>query len=104
LCYRLAAVAGHQLSGLARPVLWAFGVAVIGGRWGARRGASGRRYRAIISDVERLKLLVEPLLATSSHALELHGMQGDPRLARLCSYGPVLGPCLDERVELGARA
>jgi len=44
-------------------------------QWGARRGASGRQYRAMTGDVQRLKLLVEPLLATSSHALELHGIQ-----------------------------
>jgi integrase len=34
-----------------------------------------RQYRAMTGDVQRLKLLVEPLLATSSHALELQGMQ-----------------------------
>ena len=43
--------------------------------WGARRGASGRRYQAITSGMERLKLLVEPLPATSSDWLDLHGMQ-----------------------------
>jgi hypothetical protein len=43
--------------------------------WGARRGASGRQYRAITGDVGRLKLLVEPLPATSSCWLGLHGMQ-----------------------------
>ena len=40
--------------------------------------------------MERLKLLVVPLLATSSHALELHGMQDDQRLAESASVGSLL--------------
>ena len=38
-------------------------------------GASGWRYQAITSGMERLKLLVEPLAAASSDWLDLHGMQ-----------------------------
>ena len=38
-------------------------------------GASGRRYGATSSDMQRLKLLVEPLPATSSHGSGLYGMQ-----------------------------
>jgi hypothetical protein len=51
------------------------GEMVTGGRW----GASGRRYRAISSDVERLKLLVELPGATPSHGLDLHGIQDNCR-------------------------
>ena len=42
---------------------------------GARRGASERRYQATSSDMLRLKLLVEPHSATSSHSSGLYGMQ-----------------------------
>ena len=42
---------------------------------GARRGASERRCRATSSDMQRLKLLVEPLPATPSHGSGLYGMQ-----------------------------
>jgi hypothetical protein len=43
---------------------------------GARRGASERRSRAITSDIERLKLLVERHPATSGDGPNLYGMQG----------------------------
>src|SRR5260370_374429 len=42
---------------------------------GARRGASERRSRAITSDIERLKLLVERHPATSGDGPNLYGMQ-----------------------------
>ena len=41
-------------------------------RWAARRGATGRRYRAMSGDVKRLSAADRPLAATSSHWLELH--------------------------------
>jgi hypothetical protein len=44
-------------------------------RRGARRGASGRRCRTILSDVGRLKLLVEPHPATLRNNKALYGMQ-----------------------------
>lgn len=42
---------------------------------GARRGASGRRYRATSSDMQRLKLLVEPHPAILRDDEYLYGMQ-----------------------------
>ncbi len=42
---------------------------------GARRGASERRLWDTSGDMQRLKLLVEPLPATSSHGSGLYGMQ-----------------------------
>jgi hypothetical protein len=43
--------------------------------WGARRGASGSRYRPMTGHVERPKLLVEPLPAMSCDGPEMYGMQ-----------------------------
>jgi hypothetical protein len=48
---------------------------VTSSRWGAREGASERRYRAVTGDVERVRLLVEPHPATSGYWLDLYGMQ-----------------------------
>jgi hypothetical protein len=42
---------------------------------GSKWGASERRYRAMASDVWRLKLLVEPHPATSRNSKDLYGMQ-----------------------------
>jgi hypothetical protein len=42
---------------------------------GAKRGANERRYRAMASDFQRLKLLVGPLLAKLRNDKDLYGMQ-----------------------------
>jgi hypothetical protein len=53
----------------------AVGAASRGAKRGAKRGANERRYRAMASDFQRLKLLVGPLLATLRNDKDLYGMQ-----------------------------
>ena len=43
--------------------------------WGAKRGASERRYQAMPGEVQRLKLLAGPHPAMFSHKRNLYGMQ-----------------------------
>ena len=42
---------------------------------GSKTGASERRYRAMASDIQRSKLLVEPHPATLRNSKDLYGMQ-----------------------------